>query len=213
MGGGWRTPASLLALSLWYPAYHTLQVGQVNAFVFAALVLALWGLLHRRDATTGAGLALGAALKITPLALLAYLLWQRRWRAAAATLLGLLAIVILLLPLTGVETYAHYAAKAYGLTRPTDVSVGPGIDGVRAFLGRLLLPTSETTSSPAAAAVAEAASAVVAAMAALSAALLWRRRPRDDLLDGQAAPLEFALLVALSLVSTPLPTTTSTCWR
>jgi len=84
LGGGWRTPVSLLTLLVFMPAYHTLQVGQVNAFVFAALAVALWGLVRHRDWALGIGVAVGAALKITPLALLVYLLWQQRWRAALA---------------------------------------------------------------------------------------------------------------------------------
>jgi hypothetical protein len=201
LGGGWRTPAALLLLLLWYPAYHTLQGGQVNAFVYAALVVALWGLVRKRDLAVAAGLALGVALKITPLALVAYLLWQRRWRTVAAVAIVLAVLVVLLLPLTGAQTYVHYAGKALALTRPSDVSISPGIDSVRSLIGRLVLPRSETTSSPGGAAVAAVATGLVVLMAAISAAVLWRRKGRAA--SDPAVPLEFSLVVALSLIATP----------
>jgi hypothetical protein len=111
LGGGWRTPVALLVL-----LFFTLQVGQVNAFVFAALVAALWGLMRRRDWALGAGVAVGAALKITPLALLVYLVWQRRWRATLAAVASLACLSLVLLPITGIHTYAEYASSAFAFT-------------------------------------------------------------------------------------------------
>jgi hypothetical protein len=201
LGGGWRTPVSLLALLLFMPAYHTLQVGQVNAFVFAALALALWGLVRHRDWALGAGIALGAALKITPLALLVYLVWQRRWRAAFATVAALAALTLVLLPITGVHTYVQYASSAFSLTRPELVSVSPGIDTVRAFIGRLVLPGNESIVKDPGADVASAATLVVLILVAIAAALLWRRHREGRQTAALAAPHEFSIVVVLSLIA------------
>lgn len=201
LGGGWRTPVSLLALLLFGPAYHTLQVGQVNAFVFAALALALWGLVRHRDWALGVGIAIGAALKITPLALLVYLVWQRRWRAALATVASLAAVTLVLLPITGVHTYFQYAASAFSLTRPELVSVSPGIDSVRAFIGRLVLPGSASTATDAGADVAGVATLVVVVLVAAAAALLWRRPHEDHDTGETAAAHEFSIMVVLSLIA------------
>jgi Glycosyltransferase family 87 len=201
LGGGWRTPAALLALLVFMPAYHTLQGGQVNAFVFAALVAALWGLTRRRDWALGAGVAIGAALKITPLALLVYLVWQRRWRATLAAVASLAGLSLVLLPITGIHTYVEYASSAFALTRPELVSVSPGIDTVRAFIGRLVLPGSESALTGTGADVASAATVVVVLLAAMAAALLWRRQRENDGTGALAAPYEFSLVVALSLVA------------
>ena len=213
LGGGARTPAALLTLLFWYPAYHTLQVGQVNAFVFAALVLALWALTRRRFALGGAALALGVALKITPLAVVAYLAWQRRWRSLFAAAVALAALVVVLLPLTGLDTYGAYAGKALELTRNKDVLLSPGIDGVRTFLGRLLLPHTTNTDSPGGAFVARLALGVIARLVCVSAAALWRPRRHSGAAaadadasadaDAAALPFDFSLVVALSLVIAP----------
>jgi hypothetical protein len=215
LGGGKRTPVALLALLLWYPACHTLQVGQVNAFVFAALVLALWALTRERFAAAGAALAVGVALKITPLALVAYLAWQRRWRSLPAAVASLAALCVVLLPLTGVNTYAAYLGRALRLTRQSDVLVSPGIDGVRSFFGRLLLPGTATTATPGGALVARLALGVVIGLVCVSAAALWRPRRRThdaaaDLdaaaahaADAAALPFDFSLVVSLSLVVAP----------
>ena len=201
LGGGWRTPVSLGALLLFMPAYHTLQVGQVNAFVFAALAVALWGLVRHRDWARGAGIAIGAALKITPLALLVYLLWQRRWRAALAAVGSLAGLTLVLLPITGVHTYFQYASSAFSLTRPELVSVSPGIDTVRAFIGRLVLPGNASTLKDPGADVASAATLVVVVLVAVTAALLWRRRHEDHDAGVLAAPQEFSMVVVLSLIA------------
>jgi hypothetical protein len=201
LGGGWRTPVSLLALLLFGPAFHTLQVGQVNAFVFASLSLALWGLVRHRDWALGAGIAVGAALKITPLALLVYLVWQRRWQAALAAVACLVAMTLVLLPITGVHTYFQYAASAFSLTRPELVSVSPGIDSVRAFIGRLVLPGSASTATDPGADVAGVATLVVVVLVAVAAALLWRRRHEDYDTGDLAARHEFSIMVVLSLIA------------
>jgi hypothetical protein len=214
LGGGKRTPVALVALLLWYPAYHTLQVGQVNAFVFATLVVALWALTRGRFATAGAALAVGVAMKITPLALVAYLAWQRRWSSLLAAVVSLAALCVVLLPLTGLHTYAVYLGRALELTRQSDVLVSPGIDGVRSFLGRLLLPGTVTTDSPGGAFVARLALGVVVVLVCVSAAALWRPRRRThgaaaDLdaaaaaADAAALPFDFSLVVSLSLVVAP----------
>jgi hypothetical protein len=206
LGGGKRTPVALLALLLWYPAYHTLQVGQVNAFVFAALVLALWALTRERFAAAGAALAVGVALKITPLALVAYLAWQRRWRSLPAAVASLAALCVVLLPLTGVHTYAAYLGRALRLTRQSDVLVSPGIDGVRSFFGRLLLPGTATTATPGGALVARLALGVVIGLVCVSAAALWRPRRRTH---DAAADLDAA---AAHAADAPLSPSTSLSW-
>jgi alpha-1,2-mannosyltransferase len=201
LGGGWRTPITLLALLSFMPVYHTLQVGQVNAFVFAALAVALWGLVRHRDWALGAGVAVGAALKITPLALLVYLVWQRRWRAALAAAASLVILSVVLLPITGVRTYVQYASSAFSLTRPELVSVSPGIDSVRAFIGRLVLPGNESVVRDPGADVASAATLVVVVLVAVAAALLWRRHREDHDTGALAAPHEFSIVVVLSLIA------------
>jgi alpha-1,2-mannosyltransferase len=78
---GWST-VGLVALASWLdPVRTTLYLGQINV-VLLALVLA--DLLGRPDSRwRGVGIGLAAALKLTPLLFVGYLLVLRRWRAAA----------------------------------------------------------------------------------------------------------------------------------
>lgn len=65
--------------------YHTLIDGQVNGLVFLSLAVAFLGVSRGCDLPAGAGIAVAAALKLTPVALLVYLAWRRRWRDAAGS--------------------------------------------------------------------------------------------------------------------------------
>jgi hypothetical protein len=58
-----------------------------DALVFVAVLVGLWALSEDRPLAAGAGLALAAALKATPLIFLPYLLWKRYFAAAAAFVL------------------------------------------------------------------------------------------------------------------------------
>src|SRR5262249_37626356 len=58
-----------------------------DALVLAAVLVGLFALSEDRPLAAGAGLALAAALKATPLIFLPYLLWKRYYAAAAAFVL------------------------------------------------------------------------------------------------------------------------------
>jgi glycosyl transferase family 87 len=58
-----------------------------DALVLVAVLIGLWALNDDRPLAAGAGLALAAALKATPLIFLPYLLWKRHFTAAAAFVL------------------------------------------------------------------------------------------------------------------------------
>jgi alpha-1,2-mannosyltransferase len=80
-------------LLLFYPVLDNLAYGQVNLLVLLLVAVAV--LAHQRGRPTIGGLALavGVALKLTPLPLLLYFAWRRDWRLVAACVaaLGLLA--------------------------------------------------------------------------------------------------------------------------
>ena len=81
---GWSV-VGLVALASWLdPVRTTLYLGQINIVVLA-LVLAD-GLGRPGSRWRGVGIGLAAALKLTPLLFVAYLLVLRRWRAAATAL-------------------------------------------------------------------------------------------------------------------------------
>lgn len=79
-----RTIAVVLSLK------HVLGVLENQAYdtlVFLFILIGLWGFANRRAVMTGAGLAIAAALKATPLIFFPYLLLKRRFVAAGVFLL------------------------------------------------------------------------------------------------------------------------------
>ncbi len=89
--------AAVMALAF-HPTIRALQCGQVSLlmlFLLAAGLGALRSRSARGDAAAGACLALAAAVKLTPVVLIAWLAWSGRRRAAAwaAGLLALLAAI------------------------------------------------------------------------------------------------------------------------
>lgn len=86
--------AVLLALR---PIQGDLVHGNVNLFILATVVLAIYAFSRGWDVTAGLSLALGIACKITPALFLPYLFWKRAWKTLAAALVGL-ALWLLVVP-------------------------------------------------------------------------------------------------------------------
>lgn len=63
---------------------ETFNLGQPNLMLLALMLAGLALLQSGRQGSAGAMFAVAAALKAYPVAVLPYLLWRRRWRAAAA---------------------------------------------------------------------------------------------------------------------------------
>ena len=85
-----RTRLLLLAMMavLMTPFQIDLGVGNVNSILFAALALSFYLLYHRHSPWwAGVPLGLAIAFKVTPVAILVYLLLRRQWRAAVSTVL------------------------------------------------------------------------------------------------------------------------------
>ena len=78
VGGRWGVPVSLVTLAWFGPFYNSIGNGQVEGLAFLGLALGFWGLARGRDGVAGLGVAVAAALKLTPLALVVYFGWRRR---------------------------------------------------------------------------------------------------------------------------------------
>ena len=106
----WWLVALPSALSLPF-IVETVHLGQPN---LALLVLMLAGLaLLQRGRQVGAGalFALSAAIKAFPVTVLVYLLWRRRWRAAASMAAGLIILLIVVpTPIRGFDRNARELA-------------------------------------------------------------------------------------------------------
>jgi Glycosyltransferase family 87 len=205
LGGRWRVPLALAVLLFFGPAYHTLFDGQVNGLVFLSLAVAFWGIASGRDLPAGAGIAFAAALKLTPLALLAYLAWRRRWRALLVAVTVLAVLTALTLPVTGAAAWIQYVPRAYALTDPQHVNPSGANQSATGVLGRLLLPAAVKAGSAGAThTVQSLARAFAVVLLAATAVVTWpwrqtragpgRRAATDDELLG------FGMVVAATLV-------------
>jgi hypothetical protein len=97
-GSGLSGPVawSLAALVAWYPpvADHFFW-GQNKILVLTMLVLMMRCMASKRDVAAGLIFALASLTRIFPLAIMGYLVLQRRWRTLAYTAIGLVAGAVL----------------------------------------------------------------------------------------------------------------------
>ncbi|HTA19157.1 MAG TPA: glycosyltransferase family 87 protein, partial [Polyangia bacterium] len=110
-----RSPGVALAtfalLALWPPVLHDLAKGQWS-ILLAALIAAGWRALDQgRARAAGLWLGLAAALKVTPLLLLAYL-WLRRRRAAWAMMSTIAALAALSIARFGLAPWRAWVTQA-----------------------------------------------------------------------------------------------------
>jgi len=83
---GWLEALTVLIFWTFAPAWETLHIGQVNAFVVLLLCLCLYACERRKDLVAGLLLGLASVLKTSPLVFVLYFLVLRRWKAVASTL-------------------------------------------------------------------------------------------------------------------------------
>lgn len=101
------------------------------------MAFALYAFARRRPVWLG-GVAIGAMLKLVPMAHLGYLVWRRQWRAALA---GAIVIVLLLgsaIPLIG-RGMASYARHFSTLGAVGGLIPGGASQSIGSFLARLLV--------------------------------------------------------------------------
>jgi alpha-1,2-mannosyltransferase len=125
----------LVALALWLdPVRTTLYLGQVNVVLLALVVLDL----TRRSRWTGVGLGIAAAVKLTPLLFVAYLLLTRRFRAAAtalATFVGATALGVLVAP---ADSAQYWLRGTFLAADRISAVAGPSNHALAGTLGRLV---------------------------------------------------------------------------
>jgi alpha-1,2-mannosyltransferase len=171
----WRTTRSapttvlVVALATWLdPVRTTLYLGQINIVLLALVLLDLLG---RRDSRwRGVGIGLAAAVKLTPLLFVGYLLVRRRYRAAGTALATFAAAGLAgfaLAPADSVTYWLHGTFAAADRISPVDGSANHSLNGL---LTRLLGTGPLATAC------------YVAGAVALVAVTLWLARRCDDLL-------------------------------
>lgn len=138
-GTPFGVPLALTLLFAFGPALLTLYAGQVNAFVLLSLSWALYAATRGKLGCAGAWVAIGAMLKLVPVAHLAYFGWCRQWRAVAVGLTVLVVCLVVPLPLVGWHSLASYARHFGVLGAAGSVSTAAGNQSLSGFFARFLV--------------------------------------------------------------------------
>ena len=124
----WSQAAGVAAAALWLePISVTLGYGQINLLIMALVVFDL----SRADEARTKGVAIGvaAAIKLTPLLFIAYLLLSRRRRAAGVAALSFVASIALSFVAAPRDAYAYWFHEVVRISR-----IGNAMDPVNQSL-------------------------------------------------------------------------------
>ena len=182
---------------IFQPVRNTLDLGQVNAFMFA--LLALYYALYRNGKDVYAGLVLGlaTAIRFHPGLVIVYLLWRRDFRTSVIAITTAGVVSLLAVPVFGVEESVLYFTQVAPKFARALVSVEN--DSLAGFLATVgpnlgLTQPSQQVSSPWTARLA------AGFVLALTAFFLTTSVPRRGT---RVADLEFALILAMIPLATP----------
>ncbi len=182
----WAVAAAAAAAALWLePVTVTLGYGQVDLLLTALVVFDL----SRPDSarTKGVAIGLAAAVKLTPLAFLVYLLCSGRRRSALVGLWTFAASIGLSFLLVPADAGKYWGGLVFKSSR-VGSAINPGNQSLRAALARLL---AERYPGP-------EALAVVAVVAVVGIALAVRAARRGDEAMG------FSLCAVTTLLVSPV---------
>ena len=122
----WRLALALsLPVLLLNPVLITIGFGQVNLFV---MLLVMWDLLSerrigKRQIPLGAATGLAAAVKLTPLLFVPYLLLTRRWRGAVICTMTFMACEVATFVLSPTSSRAFWTKAIFRPGRAGDLSI------------------------------------------------------------------------------------------
>jgi len=207
---GWRRILILTFLAT-FPLRTNFLFGQQHLLVFFLLTLAAWFYFSQRPASSGAILALAAALKLYPALLVFYFLRKRQWRALTGLVLTGLGLAGLSLLLFGLEAHRVYLVEL--LPR---VTRGEGLDpynvhwqSLTALLHRLFISEPELNPQPLLHLPAAYAVLQPLCQALLLVPFLWLMS--DSPIEPAREKLEYGSYVALLLILSPNPASYHFC--
>jgi alpha-1,2-mannosyltransferase len=117
----WRLALLLVApigFFLW-PVRYNLNLGQINVVLSVLIVTDLtigWS-WRTKKMPTGVLVGLAAAIKLTPLVFIAYLLASRQWKAARNALLSFAGATLVLFAVAPTASWVYFTKDAYAVNR------------------------------------------------------------------------------------------------
>ena len=212
-------PSFLVMVSIW-SNYH---LGQPSIVLLALILCAFWLLRAKQEALAGVLIAFAAAIKAFPVMLLVYLVYRKYWKAAASLVLTLV-FFLLVLPAPfrgGFERSWHDFQKwSAGMLKYNDRGIGqrPGRSqtwknqSIVGTANRLLrqvdiddtTPPDQPTYVNLAQLSFAAVNAIIIAIALAIGIVFLVVLPPASLRTAQNDALEFALLLLMILMMTPL---------
>ena len=211
-------PSLLVIVYIW-SSYH---LGQPNLVLLALMLGAFATLCTKREMVAGGLIAVAAAIKAFPVIAIIYLVYRRHWRAAVSLVATLVFLILILpAPFRGFERAWHDLEKwSAGMSKYSEVSVGQRPMRSYTWKNQSLIGVSNRLLRHV---DADAASAPhqpvyvnfadlkfpvlngIIFSAALALGILFIAvMPRRDMRTADSDAIEFALLLLLMLMITPL---------
>jgi hypothetical protein len=134
--GVWRALA-IVALALLYPPVgEHFFYGQNKIFVLLMLALMIRWMADGHDAPAGLILGVAVLMRGFPLLLVGYLLLRRRWRAAAYTILGIVAGALVTVAILGIPSVLSFSHGLQTVTMPRFIAIPINVS-LGAFVSRM----------------------------------------------------------------------------
>jgi hypothetical protein len=211
-------PSLLVIVYIW-SSYH---LGQPNLVLLALMVEAFVALRTKREILAGGLIAVAAAIKAFPVLAIIYLVYRRYWTAAASLVAMLLFLLLILpAPFRGFEGAWHDVEKwSAGMLKYSEVSVGQRPMRSYTWKNQSLIGVSNRLLRHVDADAASAphqpvyvnfvdlkfpiVNAIIVAVAVALGILYVAVLPQRGMRTAESDAIEFALLLLLMLMVTPL---------
>jgi hypothetical protein len=211
-------PSLLVIVYIW-SSYH---LGQPNLVLLALMLGAFIALLAKREIAAGGLIAVAAAIKAFPVVAIIYLIYRRYWRAAGSLTAALVFLLFILpAPFRGFERAWHDLEKwSAGMFKYSEVTVGQRPMRSYTWKNQSLIGVSNRLLRHVDADAASAAhqpiyvnfadlnfpvvNAIIISVALALGILFIAAMPPRDMRTAGSDAIEFALLLLLMLMTTPL---------
>ena len=219
-------PSLLVIVYIW----STFHLGQPNLVLLALMLGAFVALRAEREIIAGGLIAIAAAIKAFPVIAIVYLLYRRYWTAAASLVLALVFLLLILpAPFRGFERAWHDLEKwSAGMLKYSEVGVAQrpkrsytwknqSLIGVsNRLLRRVDADAASAPDTPVYVNFADlkfsAVNAIVIGIALALGSVFVAVMPQRALRTAESDAIEFALLLLLMLMITPLSFGYFFCW-